>query len=209
MTNEELVLAYQDGNKKALDEVLKQNEKMVIKMVNKFYTDKTSAIDKEDLFQEGCIGLMIACKKYDFKNPTRTKFINYAVHWIYKKMHSFIHEQQTNEEISLSSKVDGTTELGETLIEDEDYFVTAEGCIYYQEVRMELSSAMDSELTMVGKNIIKLHYGWDGNAVKIHELAEIHGMKATDIQKIKRTALHKLRDSSWGRRERINRFRSY
>lgn len=53
MSNEELVLKYQKGDKQALESIIRANEKMVIKLANKFYTEKTNAVDKNDLIQEG------------------------------------------------------------------------------------------------------------------------------------------------------------
>lgn len=207
MTNEELVLEYQLGNAHAMDKLVEQNEKIIRKLVSKFYTDKTSAIDEEDLFQEGCMGLMQACKKYDFNNPNKTKFINYAVYWIYKKIYSFIQKQQTNEEVSLNKKNDNDgQEMGDTLIDQEDYFVRAEECIYYKQVREELGETMYKELSLVEQNIIKLHYGWDCNTFTIKELAHTYKMKEIDIRKINSKSLKKLRDSSWGRSERRNRY---
>ncbi len=207
MTNEELVLEYQAGNTQVIDKIIKNNEKMVRKLTSKFYTNKTSAIDEEDLYQEGCIGLIIACKKYDFSNPNRTKFINYAVYWIYKKIHKFIEMQQTNEEVSLNKKLDNSEEeIADTLIAEENYFVQAEDCMYYKQVRKELNDTMQQELSLVEQHIVKLHYGWDSSPLSIKELSYTYKMKSNDIRKINNKSLKKLRDSSWGRNEIRNRY---
>lgn len=58
MSNEELVQLYEDGNKGALDKLVELNRGMVYKLANRFYTEKTNSIDKEDLEQEGFMGLM-------------------------------------------------------------------------------------------------------------------------------------------------------
>lgn len=206
MTNEELVLEFQNGSIDVLEHIVKKNEKMIRKLVSKFYTDKTNAIDEEDLFQEGMLGMIKACKKYDFANPNRTKFINYAVNWIYKSIYKFIQSQQTNDEASLNLKDGMGNEVGDSIVEDENYIMGAEQCIYYQQVREELGEAMYSELTLKEMNIIKLHYGWDSSCTSMAELSDIYSMPKRDIQKINRKSLHKLRDSSWGRRERKNRW---
>lgn len=207
MTNEELVLEYQSGNTQVIDKIIKNNEKMVRKLASKFYTNKTNAIDEEDLYQEGCIGLIVACKKYDFSNPNRTKFINYAVYWIYKKMHKFIGLQQTNEEVSLNKKLDNSEEeLADTLIDEKNYFVKAEDCMYYKQIRKELGNTMQQELSLVEQHIIKLHYGWDSSPLSIKELSYTYKMKSNDIRKMNNKSLKKLRDSSWGRNEIRNRY---
>nr|WP_277145334.1 hypothetical protein [Clostridium perfringens] len=53
MTNEELVVLYQHGDKKALDKLLENNDKLIYKVASKFYSDKTSSIEFDDLLQEG------------------------------------------------------------------------------------------------------------------------------------------------------------
>lgn len=55
----------------------------------KFYTECDSAIDQDDLIQEGRIGLIVAAGKYDINGDV--PFASYAYYWIYQKMHRFIH----------------------------------------------------------------------------------------------------------------------
>ncbi|MEG2457997.1 MAG: sigma-70 family RNA polymerase sigma factor [Bacilli bacterium] len=95
MTNEELVVLYQQGNKKALEKLIENNQKFIYKVANKFYTKGISSIDKEDLIQEGTIGFIIACNKYDINNEKKALFITYAFHWIYSKIHRFITKRDT------------------------------------------------------------------------------------------------------------------
>lgn len=64
MTNEELVSMYQQGDEQALGQLVEHNKGIVHKMVNRFYLDSISALDKEDLIQEGFIGLIMAAEKY-------------------------------------------------------------------------------------------------------------------------------------------------
>lgn len=205
MTNEELVHEYQLGNYEVIDSIIKQNEKMVRKLVSKFYTNKINAIDEEDLFQEGCIGLMRACEKYDCSNQNTSKFIHYAIYWIYEGIYRCIQKNKTNEEMSLNVKNDDGEEVEDKLIDDEDYFVKAEDSMYYKQVRKELGEALDSELTLNEKTIVKLHYGWDSEPLSIKELSYTYRMNTNEIIKTNRTSLSKLRNSSWGRRERLYR----
>ena len=37
MTNEELIVLYQQGDKRALDELLEKNDKLIYKVASKFY----------------------------------------------------------------------------------------------------------------------------------------------------------------------------
>lgn len=200
MSNEELVLKYQEGDKNILESIIKANEKMVIKISNKFYTDKTNSIDKSDLIQEGYIGLMIACKKYRLDKENRATFISYAVYWIYRQIHMFIQRVQTNEEISIDIKD------SEQLIDDNNYFVKIEDCIYYKEIRAELEELMEEELTLLERNIMKLYYGWDNEPMSFKELGEVHNLNPRIVKRINTKSLYTLRNTSWGKKEWLYRY---
>ena len=68
MTNEDLVLLHQQGNRHALESLIENNKGLVMKIVNKFFFDRTNSITREDLEQEGFIGFIMAANKYDFNN---------------------------------------------------------------------------------------------------------------------------------------------
>lgn len=67
------------GSKKARDELIKHNMKLVIS-VAKAYILACKKLSFEDLVQEGNLGLMKACEKFDPERSTR--FSTYAVWWI-------------------------------------------------------------------------------------------------------------------------------
>ena len=204
VNNEALVLTYQQGDQAALAQIIEKNKKIVAKVANSFYTDKSNAIDIEDLIQEGYIGLMIACKKYDVNNPKKAKFTTYAVYWIHKKMHQFIQRRQTNEELSLQSD-----EVEIQIKEETDYADRVERSLYYEEVREELTQLMDDELTLFEKGVTKLLYGWDGECVQLGDLTDIYHAKKKQIISARNIALTKMRNSSWGRRELLRREQEY
>lgn len=80
MTNEELVYLYQNGDRRALEELTLKNQGIINKLSSKFYTECTSSIDIEDINQEGYIGLITAAGKYDINNPKKAQFITYAAY---------------------------------------------------------------------------------------------------------------------------------
>lgn len=92
MSNEELVEEYQNGNHQALDELVKKNEKLVFYFANKYSTIcPKGQIDKDDLIQEGMIGLCKAANKYipnrsDDNDETIAKFSTYAARSIKGKI---------------------------------------------------------------------------------------------------------------------------
>ena len=80
MTNEALVLDYQNGNQEALNQLINNNEGLVHYFVNKYCGFcGQSFIDKDDLIQEGFIGLMDAAKKFDLtKEPEDESIIKFS-----------------------------------------------------------------------------------------------------------------------------------
>lgn len=201
-TNELLVKQYQSGDKNALNELIEANKRIVYKLANKFYVEGTNSIDKEDLVQEGYIGLMIAAERYDFNNEKKAQFTTYAVHWIYSKINRFIGTRNTNDETSLNTPV-GEDESSERLdyIEGVDYgFENIEEKLYNQQLRRELDQVMYENLTLQEVEVLKFRYGWDNNkCMVLQEIGEILAIKRERVRQIESKSLRRLRDSSWGR----------
>jgi len=84
VSNEALVEEYQNGNDQALNELVEQNKKLVYHFANRYYgMCKLSFLDKDDLIQEGFIGLMEAAEKFEpdrgcSVEGEKVKFSNYA-----------------------------------------------------------------------------------------------------------------------------------
>ena len=209
MTNEELVVLYQQGDKRALDELLEKNDKLIYKIANKFYSDKTSSIEFGDLLQEGRIGFILACNKYDCEYIKKTKFITYAFYWIYQKIHRFITTYSTNEEISLNTPVseENTDELINSIESHSDEINDREEKLYLSELRLELEAVMDKHNTLNEREILKLYYGWDTDQATIEDIADIFQASSNDIRKTKSKAIRKIRSSMWFKAEYNRRYR--
>lgn len=202
MSNEELVLEFQQGNKKALDELINENEGLVKKIANKFYTGLTNSIEFDDLIQEGNIGLIEAAKKYDFNNENKAIFSTYAVYRIYGRISRFIKSKNTNGEISLDTpfKGDDSIELKDTIPDRNNLFIEIENNIYIQELRQELECAMNDNNTLYERDILKLIYGWDSNKeCTYREVAGIFNISFSKVSADTGKALRKLKNSSWGK----------
>lgn len=75
----ELTKRASEGDKKAIDELVKRNLRFVVSVAKQYATPQNPVAD---LVNEGNIGLIIAAQKFD---PTSGyKFISYAVWWIRK-----------------------------------------------------------------------------------------------------------------------------
>ena len=76
MTNEELVLDYQSGNKDALEALYSQ----IIKMIEKIIRRYSGYEELDDLRQEAYFGIVKAAETW---NPEKDcSFITYAIYWI-------------------------------------------------------------------------------------------------------------------------------
>src|SRR5439155_15462927 len=76
---EEIALAHlvKGGDSKARTRLVEANMRLVINIAKSYHN---ALVPFEDLVQEGAIGLMTACERYD---PTRGyRFSTYATHWI-------------------------------------------------------------------------------------------------------------------------------
>lgn len=208
MTNEELVLSYQKGNKQALEQLIEKNKKFIYKVVNKFYTERINAIDKDDLIQEGTIGFIIACNKYDTNNEKKALFITYAFHWIYSKIHRFITNRDTNEETSLNKTVGEEQSELMNLIENKDNCIEKiEDDLYIKELRKELEGVMNQYNTLQEREVLKLYYGWDSEETSIENIADIFETSSSNIKNTKSKAIRKIRNSMWFRAEYNRRYR--
>lgn len=77
----ELSMKIQKGDKKALNDLINSNLRLVISVARKIQTNSTNIMD---LIQEGNMGLMVAAEKFHFSFKTR--FSTYAYPWIAQYM---------------------------------------------------------------------------------------------------------------------------
>jgi len=81
----ELILKYREGSTKALDEIFNNNQNLIYFVYQRHFS--LSGCPKEDLCQEGNIGLFEAVKRFD---PTKSdNFTSYKILWIKKRMYDF------------------------------------------------------------------------------------------------------------------------
>lgn len=83
----DLIKAAQAGDISALDEVVRENDKLIWSVVKHF---SMSIYEPEDLFQIGAIGLIKAVKKFDFTKDVQ--FSTYAVPTIMGEIRKFMRD---------------------------------------------------------------------------------------------------------------------
>ncbi len=78
------------------EQIVQMNTPLIYKIANQFYN-----VDKEDLFQEGAIAVLVAYKKY--KKDATVKFSTYAYPYIFGAMYAFVNKE--NHKIKVSKDV--------------------------------------------------------------------------------------------------------
>lgn len=91
-----LIEEAQNNNSVAKNKVVEHNVGLVGEIVRQICLSKhlPPTIDKDDLFQEGVLGLIRAVEKFD--TSTKFKFSTYAVHWIKAKIYRYLAVHSTS-----------------------------------------------------------------------------------------------------------------
>lgn len=173
---------------------------LVYKIANRYYTESINAIDKEDLMQEGYLGLIRAAELYDFNNEYKASFATYAFQWINSKINRFIRTRNTNEESSLNQLVgeEEATELQDILPGfNGDY---SKKLIEY-EFKREIAQWINKTLSLKESQVIKCRYGFYGEAYSLNDTAEALSIPTEqDVKNIQNKSLRKLRQTSYARK---------
>lgn len=119
----EMVRKIKAGDTDLLNVWLKENSALIYSLASRFYG---FGVDKEDLFQEGAIGVIKAIEKY---NPDLNyKFSTYAVWWIKQKMVRYIHDNRRTIRIPvhMSEFLNKINKVKKDIEDESDKEVTAE-----------------------------------------------------------------------------------
>lgn len=189
---EEIKLGYRikEGDKNALDKLVKHNLRFVISVAKK-YRSKTD-VSFADLISEGNIGLIKAAKKFD---PTRNiKFSSYAVWWIKASINECIEHYKDGIEYNVT--------------EDSQILKLSEKDYLYDEVNEEFEKKMNNLQSRQSaiedlikcleereKKIIILFYGLGENSkeMNLDEISKEMSLTKERVRQIKDDALVKLK----------------
>ncbi|AGF59437.1 RNA polymerase sigma factor (sigma-70 family) [Clostridium saccharoperbutylacetonicum] len=209
MTNEELVLSYQQGDKQALDILIDSNIGIVRKIAKKYNTlDKLLELD--DLIQSGILGLITAANKYDLNIENKATFITYAFQYIEREIYNCANGRGSREvnnnkfyrtvnSLNVPVGEEEDTELINMLDSHDMSMENIEDEIYFKQLRNELEGAMIKHNTLLERQILKLYYGWDIEPIKIKEIGEMFSVPEDKARLMEVKALRKIKDSLWGR----------
>lgn len=133
-----------EGDLSARETLILSHLPLVNKMVSRFMN---RGVDYDDLYQEGCCGLIEAVIRYDYTRGT--SLAAYAYHWINKRLHKAILTQNKNIPITIGEK---------------DYYnmcrvLGAYHTLYVEKNRPPTSSELSETLGIPEGKIRRLLYG--------------------------------------------------
>lgn len=89
-SNEELIRIYKSGNEEVLESLILKNYKFIYYVIKKEKLNLKSAMEEDDLFQEGLLGLKKAIDKYEEKEGN---FTTYAYYWVNQQIRRAIEDK--------------------------------------------------------------------------------------------------------------------
>ncbi len=190
LSDEELIIEYRDGDKKAVDHLMEKYKDMVRNLAGSMYI---LGGETQDLIQEGMIGLFEAVREYD--SGRDASFKTFAHLCVSRKMYSAVRLSGRKKHMMLNSYIsiynegrenenaESVVSLGETLAADKD--LEPESIILNQEKAEEISEAIDRELSPLEKSVMDLYM----TGMSYTEIAKVLGRdeKSTDnaLQRIR------------------------
>lgn len=192
MSNEELALAYQAGNRQALHELWMQVEKLAVRMVKPYLglARQNKVIDYEDLMQAAFLGVERAASAYRLDEGRFTTVMGFYVKNAVRGLlglHGRVRREHY-EAVSTSTPLgdEGTATIEDTLADnnlpDED------GDMYRDDVIREVRAAIN-RLDMAQAQVIR---GYHLEGAKLAALAEELGVTVETVKQIKRKARSRL-----------------
>jgi len=186
----ELAAKIKNGDKKALDKLVKANLKFVVNHAKQY---RKSGVPFSDLISEGNIGLMKAAEKFDGTRGIR--FISYAVWWIRNSIQECI--ERYNGSTDEVSAEDYVMEKGN----NSEYEYSSQ--IVNNEFEEELTNIQSRENTIAELmktlkkreiKILSLYFGlYDGKEMTLDEIGQEMQLTKERVRQIKDKALVKLK----------------
>lgn len=97
--NEELIEKIRSGDRNAEIEIIESNKALIYKIIKDYYYASKNALDMEDVYQAGCLGLLKAVR--NFKPELGNKFVTYAYYLIRGEVQR-IYEEHSKREMTMS-----------------------------------------------------------------------------------------------------------
>ncbi|MCK9479194.1 MAG: hypothetical protein M0R40_06795 [Firmicutes bacterium] len=205
MTNEELVEDFQNGNEKALAELLELNKGIIYTLRNKWITSiHKCASTVEELEVECQFAFWLAVK--DYKNDKECNFCSYAfkrIEWHLNRVFTKkVYKNSLGDPVSvvsLSDVIPGTDDLTyEDAIPDEDTEQVLDKLFEQcdmQSLHNDLIELLDAVVTEREKTILLMRYGIGFTAHTQSKIATKLNISGTRVAEIEKASMEKLKNS--------------
>lgn len=179
----ELAEKIQQGDNKALNELVEANLKYVVTIAKKF---AWTGLPLYDLISEGNLGLIRAAKKFD---PERgTKFITCARPWITQAIQLYVQNSNVDKELTNMEDYifddETNDEMINTVFEDEVHNIQSR------------SNAIDELLSCLTKReyrVLQSYFGLNnGKEMTLDEIGKEMGLTQERVRQIKDESIEKL-----------------
>lgn len=195
-TDEELILMYRDGEEEAAGFIMNKYKNLVRKKAGSMYI---LGADREDLIQEGMIGLFKAVRDYDMGRDVN--FYTFADLCISRQMYTAVQNSNRQKHLPLNTYISIYSQAMTTEEGSEEYALmntltaqketNPEEMVIEQENVEQIENAILKELSEFEKQVFELHL----TGMTYTEIAKVLGRdeKSTDnaLQRMK-TKIRKL-----------------
>lgn len=194
ITDEELIVRLRDGEKQITDYIMEKYKNLVRSKAGSMYI---LGADRDDLIQEGMIGLFKAIRDYD--SGRDASFFTFAELCISRQMYSAVQAAGRMKHIPLNSYIslygssaeNGEDEQGNVLGVLADQGLNPEDVVIDKENVELLEKRMEQELSSFEKQVLDLHI----TGMSYSQIAKVLGKdeKSTDnaLQRV-RTKIKKM-----------------
>ncbi len=138
--DEELVKLYKEGNTALFDEICARYTPLIRSMTTMYFL---VGCDKDDLEQEGLIGLFNAVTAYDFEKHGASSFKTFAYHCIKRKMTNAVLGASSRKHMALNNSVSigsiSEKEEGESISPEQDFIGNEDLLELISKIKKELS----------------------------------------------------------------------
>lgn len=166
------------------NELIEKSYKLIHYVINKQKLDRSIY---DDLYQEGCIGLIKAANSYN-KN-SNIKFSTYAYICIRNEILMYLRKNKNNYKNVSLNKMFNNVKLEYFLSDGKEDILDS---LINAEVRSNLFKAINEVLTDREKIVIVMSFGLDGIKHKPSEIENIIQTSQAQVSRIKKKALFKL-----------------
>ena len=184
-SDESLIELYREGNMEVVEHLLQKYKPLVIKMSNKLFL---IGAEKEDLIQEGMVGLFKAIR--DYEPAKEVLFFTFAELCINRQMLSALEAASRKKHSPLNSYISISVDEKEGGLSAEQNVLTVsrspEDMLLEKELWQEMQKKLDSKLSPMERQVLSLYL--EGNNYNSIALCLGKNPKAIDnaIQRIRK-----------------------